>query len=121
MTITHHPFSRISAHPVAHPPLPPRLEGLRRLAYNLYWSWHPRAISLFKRIDAHAWQHARNPVPVLQTKNDWSDVLDNPEFMAEYETVVGAFDRYMSDVDAHWHGRNAARAMNGPIAYFCAE
>ena len=34
--------------------LPPQLEGLRRLAYNLYWSWHPRAKILFSRIDAAA-------------------------------------------------------------------
>ena len=32
--------------------LPPQLEGLRRLAYNLYWSWHPGAKILFSRIDA---------------------------------------------------------------------
>ena len=83
MHLRHTPFARIAAHPLQSPPLPPRLEGLRRLAYNLYWSWHPRVISLFKRIDAHAWQHARNPVPVLQTKSDWGDLLDNHEFMAD--------------------------------------
>ena len=27
--------------------LPPRLEGLRRLAYNLHWAWHPRTRGLF--------------------------------------------------------------------------
>ena len=31
--------------------LPPQLEGLRRLAYNFYWSWHPAAKNLFERID----------------------------------------------------------------------
>ncbi len=121
MALTHLPTSQISAHPVVHSPLPARLEGLRRLAYNLYWSWHPRVISLFKRVDAHAWQHARNPVPVLQARTDWSDILDNPEFMAEYETVMAAFDAYMSDTDLHWFGRKNAEGMNGPIAYFCAE
>jgi starch phosphorylase len=123
MTLSHLPFARIAAHPLQSPPLPPRLEGLRRLAYNLYWTWHPRVISLFKRIDAHAWQHARNPVPVLQTKSDWSDVLDNHEFMAEYETVIREFDRYMDDVDSHWFGRKrpSVADMKGPIAYFCAE
>ena len=32
--------------------LPPQFEGLRRLAYNLWWMWHPRAALLFQRIDA---------------------------------------------------------------------
>jgi starch phosphorylase len=122
MSITHQPFSRIPAHPLQSPPLPARLEGLRRLAYNLYWSWHPRVISLFKRIDAHTWQHARNPVPVLQSKTDWSEVLDNPEFLAEYETVVADFDKYMEDTSGHWYGRtHHANGLKGPIAYFCAE
>jgi starch phosphorylase len=118
--LSHLAFARIAAHPYKEPPLPPRLEGLRRLAYNLYWTWHPRVISLFKRIDAHAWQHARNPVPVLQLKSDWSELLDNPEFMAEYETVLAGFDRYLADVDNHWFGRKGAD-LKGPIAYFCAE
>jgi starch phosphorylase len=35
--------------------LPPQLEGLRRLAYNLWWTWHPRAKILFSRVDGTAW------------------------------------------------------------------
>lgn len=124
MAISHLPTSRIPAHPIQSPPLPQRLEGLRRLAYNLYWAWHPRVIGLFKRIDAHAWQHARNPVPVLHARTDWSDLLDNPEFMAEYETLIASFDAYMNDVDGHWFGRQRSQrgeALSKPIAYFCAE
>jgi starch phosphorylase len=90
-------LSTLPADPVVVPPLPARLEGLKRLAYNLYWTWHPRVISLFKRIDAHTWGVARNPVPVLQAKNDWSDLLDNPEFLTEYELVLRDFDAYMAD------------------------
>lgn len=126
MSITHLALSQLPAQPVAATHLPPRLEGLGRMAYNLYWSWHPRVISLFKRIDAHTWQTARNPVPVLHARTDWSEFLDNPEFMAEYETVLARFDRYMADVDGHWYGRQRAHAdrttaLTGPIAYFCAE
>ncbi|MCC7069773.1 MAG: alpha-glucan family phosphorylase [Deltaproteobacteria bacterium] len=126
MSITHLALSKLHAQPIANAPLPPRLEGLRRLAYNLYWTWHPRVISLFKRIDAHVWQAARNPVPVLSARADWSEFLDNPEFMAEYETVLGAFDRYMADETGHWYGRqrtatDRVASLRGPIAYFCAE
>jgi glycogen phosphorylase len=114
----------LPAQPAAHPALPPRLEGLRRLAYNLYWTWHPRTISLFKRIDAHTWGHARNPIPVLQSKTDWSALLDNAEFLAEYETVLAGFDRYMASTADTWWGRQSDErkdAMKGPVAYFCAE
>ena len=31
--------------------LPERLSGLEELAENLWWSWHPAARNLYKRID----------------------------------------------------------------------
>ena len=41
------PLVRVPVAPGAPFRLPPKLEGLRRLAYNLWWSWHPRARILF--------------------------------------------------------------------------
>ena len=32
--------------------LPPGLERLAEVAYNLWWSWTPRAAALFARIDS---------------------------------------------------------------------
>ena len=58
--------------------LPPQLEGLRRLAYNLWWTWHPRAKILFSRIDGTAWARYRSPIPVLSGSVSWADLLDNP-------------------------------------------
>jgi starch phosphorylase len=101
--------------------LPPQLEGLRRLAYNLYWSWHPRARILFSRIDAGAWSRYRNPIPVLKGPVAWDELLDNPAFMAEYEQVVREFDRYMANGSDHWFHKRHAEHLDGPIAYFCAE
>jgi starch phosphorylase len=115
--------------PVVHVPvapgasfhLPPRLEGLRRLAYNMWWSWHPRARSLFSRIDAGAWARYRNPIPVLSGPVAWGQLLDNTAFMAEYESVLREFDAYMSNGRDHWFQQRHARDLDGPIAYFCAE
>jgi starch phosphorylase len=101
--------------------LPPALEGLRRLAYNLYWTWHPRAKVLFSRIDATAWTRYRNPVAVIAGSVSWSELLDNPAFMAEYQSVIREFDAYMADGADHWFQRNHAESLDGPIAYFCAE
>ena len=40
--------------------LPRGLEGLDELAYNLWWSWTPRAGTLFSRLDPAAWtRHGR--------------------------------------------------------------
>jgi starch phosphorylase len=101
--------------------LPPQLEGLRRLSYNLWWTWHPQAKILFSRIDGTAWGRYRNPIPVLAGSIAWADVLESPAFMAEYQGLIREFDRYMSNGADHWFHRRHAQALKGPIAYFCAE
>ncbi len=115
--------------PVVHVPvapgasfhLPPKLEGLRRLAYNMWWSWHPRARVLFSRIDAGAWARYRNPIPVLSGPVEWGQLLENPAFMAEYQGILAAFDAYMANGADHWFQRKHGKELAGPIAYFCAE
>src|SRR3990172_5633560 len=85
--------------------LPPKLEGLRRLAYNFYWTWHPRAQALFSRIDGSGWSRYRNPIPILTGPVDWTALLDDPAFMAEYEDMLAEFDRYMTDGHGTWFPR----------------
>ena len=101
--------------------LPPQLEGLRRLSYNMWWAWNPRARALFSRIDGLSWSRYRNPVEVLSQPIAWSELLDDPAFMAEYTQVLAEFDRYMSGGREHWFNREYGASMAGPIAYFCAE
>jgi starch phosphorylase len=115
------PLVRVPVAPGAPFALPPKLEGLRRLAYNLWWSWHPRARTLFSRVDAGAWARYRNPIPVLQGPVNWSQLLDNPAFMAEYEGLLAEFDTYMANGADHWFARRYGERLDGPIAYFCAE
>ena len=107
--------------PAASFPLPPRLEGLRRLAYNLHWAWDPRTRNLWSLIDRPAWNRYRNPVPVISGPTEWSRLLDDASFMAEYGDIVGGFDRYMANGTGHWFQRRHADKLDGPIAYFCAE
>jgi starch phosphorylase len=107
--------------PAASFPLPPRLEGLRRLAYNLHWAWSPRTRNLWSLIDRTAWNRYRNPVPVISGPTEWSRLLDDEKFLAEYHDVLADFDRYMADGTGHWFQRRYAGRLDGPIAYFCAE
>ena len=111
----------IPALPAASFRLPPRLEGLRRLAYNLYWGWHPRARMIWSRIDRATWTRHRNPIPVLSGPVDWGRLLDDATFMAEVEDVLRAFDHYMANGSDHWFARHFPDGAAGPIAYFCAE
>ena len=95
----------IDAAAVAPPRLPKQLEGLRRLAYNLYWTWHPEVRILFHRVDAEGWARYRNPIPVLQGMRDWSRLLDDTDFLVEYETILSHFDAYIANGAGHWFQR----------------
>ena len=112
---------RVPSEPAASFPLPPRLEGLRRLAYNLHWTWHPRTRALFSAVDRTAWARYRNPIPVVSGPTDWSRLLDDPRFLAEYHDVLTDFDDYMANGAGHWFQRHYGDTLEGPIAYFCAE
>src|SRR5262245_31497414 len=112
---------RVPSIPAASFPLPPRLEGLRRLAYNLHWAWHPRTRGLFNLIDRTSWTRYRNPIPVISGPTEWSRLLDDAKFLAEYHDVLAEFDGYMANGAGHWFQRRYADQLQGPIAYFCAE
>src|SRR3989337_1078285 len=96
--------------PAAGFPLPPRLEGLRRLAYNLRWAWDPRTRNLWSLIDRTAWTRYRNPIPVISGPTEWSRLLDDEKFLAEYHDVLAAFDRYMADGPKSWQARSLISA-----------
>src|SRR6185503_6813745 len=86
--------------------LPPRLDGLLRMAYNLYWSWHPEVRGLFARIDRQIWAGFRSPVAVLRGSRDWQSLLDDADFMVEYQTILDRFDAYMANGREHWFARH---------------
>jgi starch phosphorylase len=60
-------------------------------------------------------------VEVLSQPIAWSELLDDPAFMAEYTQILAEFDRYMAGGREHWFNREYGPGMAGPIAYFCAE
>ncbi|MBI2777667.1 MAG: alpha-glucan family phosphorylase [Chloroflexi bacterium] len=101
--------------------VPPSLEGLHRLAYNLWWTWHPEAKALFARLDPVAWGRDRNPIPVLAGPVRWPEILDSSDYRAVYDDVISDFDRYMANGRDHWFHQQHAADLPGPIAYFCAE
>ena len=50
------------------PALPDSLKGLETIAGNMFWSWNPEFVELFKRIDSNLWTACgHNPVKLLGT------------------------------------------------------
>jgi len=103
--------------------LPAPIAGLREIAQNLWWSWHPEAQELFERIDAAAWEECgHNPVRLLATVS--SEVLEeraaDMAFVKAYRrvlenlrTYVESVERGVADCEAFDHA--------SPVAYFSME
>src|SRR5262245_50460543 len=112
------------------PHLPPRLQALHKLAYNMWWCWNHEAVALFRRIDVEGWETLdHSPVKVLSALDPArvEQLLHDDGFLAHMDRVEEAFDNYLNATT--WYqetftapGRNgddAARALR--IAYFSAE
>jgi glycogen phosphorylase len=100
--------------------LPPEMERLRDLAYDLWWSWSPQATRLFTWIDPEHWQRYHNPVQLLINVEpyQWQRLLGDPEFRHTYDSVIQALDEYRSR--PRWFAQHAER-LPGPVAYFSME
>jgi starch phosphorylase len=103
--------------------LPADLAGLDELAYNLWWSWSPRAQSLFSRIKPAAWTRHRSPIGVLRETDQarWAELTADEDFMVDASRVLDEFRRYLANGSDSWYAKAPDRQLPGPIAYFCAE
>jgi starch phosphorylase len=104
-------------------PIPDRISRLVDLSYNLWWSWHPEAQNLFKRIDAQLWEDVyHNPVLFLREVRQPSldEAGNDPDFIRAYYEVLTAFDAYQVN-NKTWFKQTYADKVNKPIAYFSAE
>ena len=105
------------------PNLPARIAGLDELAHNLWWTWHPAARKLFRRLSPSAWTRSRkNAVEMLRTIDDERlyAMAGNPLFLREYDAVMAEFADVMAERRS-WYRDHYGELAGGGIAYFCAE
>jgi glycogen phosphorylase len=105
------------------PALPPILEPLRELAYNLSWSWHHATIELFRRLDSDLWETTgHNPLLMLgaveQAKLDAA--AKDEGFLSHLDGVYQYYKTYMAGAST-WFRRTYGPAEKPLIAYFSAE
>ncbi len=100
--------------------LPPEMERLRSLAYDLWWSWSPQATRLFAWIDPDHWRRYHNPVELLINvePHQWARLLSDPEFRQTYDGVVQSHEAYRQR--RRWF-QERHPDFPGPIAYFSME
>ncbi|WP_408956296.1 alpha-glucan family phosphorylase [Natroniella sp. ANB-PHB2] len=108
------------------PEIPNEISELKRLAYNLWWSWNPEAEELFKIIDSELWRESNNNPIVFLSKVSYErlkEISNKKEFLRNYEQVINNFDNYLEDKDT-WFNDNFPSLINegqNVIAYFSTE
>jgi starch phosphorylase len=103
---------------------PARLvERLRELARNLWWSWQPNVINLFRDLDPVLWRVTdHNPIEFLQ-KISPEQLERRAAEMALYSRIDNAFRRlheYLRSRDT-WGATHASILRARPVAYFSME
>lgn len=99
------------------------IDGLNKLARNMWWTWNQEAQELFAELSPRAWQNLyHNPVAILHEVSDYElrVRLQDPEFSDRVKTVLKLFEDYMNEKDT-WASRHAPQFQKQPIAYFSAE
>ncbi len=91
--------------------LPAPLEGLGRLATNLYWSWHPEAADLFRTVGGPKFDEGVAPVQILAEAKDIARLAEDSKFLKALGAAVKRFDAYMAE----------APSLDRCCAYYCAE
>ncbi len=104
------------------PSLPKKLEPLREIAYNLYWTWNREAIELFRRLDRNIWEQTHhNPVALLGLipQDKLKERANDDGYIAHLNRVYLDLKNYMDEVN--WYQRNYKADAKPYIAYFSAE
>ncbi|HET8905528.1 MAG TPA: alpha-glucan family phosphorylase [Ktedonobacterales bacterium] len=105
------------------PEIPERIQRLRELAYNLWWTWNPPAQRLFATISPEIWQSSEHSAVRVLLEVDagrLAALASDGEFVARYDAVCADFDAYMHPA-ATWFSQTFADEANHTIAYFSAE
>jgi len=99
------------------------LERLERLSRNLWWTWHPEAVAIFRDLNPQLWREVNhNPVVFLQRIQP-GEVERKAHDMAlgvRISEVVRRLQAYLDSEDA-WAFSRASRLRVWPVAYFSAE
>jgi len=106
------------------PSLPPSIEGLRAIAYNLRWAWSHDSVELFRRLDHDLWETTgHNPVLMLGTieQEKLEAAAGDDAFLAHLQRVYANLESYLQ-TEATWFQKLGGASAERPlIAYFSAE
>jgi starch phosphorylase len=100
--------------------LPQELAPLSRLAFNLWWTWQPRAGEVFRDIDPDHWEASgHNPVKMLRNASPerLEAAARNVSLVERVRALDAALDREL----ARPFACPDVATVDRPVAFFCAE
>ncbi len=104
------------------PAIPQKLEKLRDLAHNIYWSWNQDTQQLFKRIDRELWDATHHNPVLLLGKVDQKrleELAGDEGFVASVNKLAGNLTNYLESIP--WFQKNYSNLKDFSIVYFSAE
>jgi len=94
------------------------------LARNLWWSWHPEVVNLFRDLDPVRWRQLdHNPVALLAEMTP-AQLTERAAEMVLFTRINQAYRRlkdYLGNTHSTWGARQAGVLGSKPVAYFSAE
>jgi starch phosphorylase len=94
------------------------------LAKNLWWSWHPEVVNLFRDLDPVKWRKVdHNPIMLLAEMTP-EQLAERAAEMVLYTRINQASRRlkeYLSNTRTTWGARETGVLGSKPVAYFSAE
>ncbi len=99
------------------------VNGLNKLARNLWWTWDQEAQELFQELSPRGWQNLyHNAVAILHEVSEYElrVRLQDGDFAPHVRQVLNDFESYIGEKKT-WCAKHAPALLKNPVAYFSAE
>jgi len=106
------------------PSLPEPLKPLEKLARNLWYTWHPEAVELWRRLDRDLWEDVyHNPVRMLGriSQEKLEELLVNESFLLQMDRLQEALDQYLEAKTPYSFHLDKNLAPSFRVVYFSME
>ncbi len=104
------------------PQLPEALTPLRKIAYNLWWTWDHDAIEMFHRLDRDLWEETgHNPIKLLAlvSQDRLKSRAEDDGYVAHMQRVEKKLEHYLKGKT--WFEKEHGNHQEVKYAYFSAE